>query len=136
MAKQTNELNRQLSVNEAIHAQHIPNDPQIIRVQIEQTRTQMGQTIKQLQERLSPERIKQETQKAIRDVTIGKAQQPTNKAEYEMKNWLTTVSPIVFRAYLTIMLGIFSRIRGYLHKQVRKFWNIQPHFYAQRQSFT
>lgn len=95
MVNRTDELNRQLGRDEAIHARHIPNDPQMIRVQIEQTRTQMGQTIEQLQERLSPERIKQETEEAIREATIGKVKQMTHQAEYEMKSWPTRVTRTV-----------------------------------------
>ena len=95
MANRTDELNRRVGRDEPIPARHIPDDPQIIRVQIEKTRTQMGQTIEQLQERLSPERIKQETQEAIRDATIGKVQQMRNKAEYEMKSWPTRVTRTV-----------------------------------------
>ena len=92
MVNRTDELNRRLGGAEAIHARPIPDDPQMIRVQIEETRTQMGQTIEQLQERLSPERIKQETQEAIRDATIGKVNQMKNKAEYEMRSWPTRVT--------------------------------------------
>jgi hypothetical protein len=95
MANRTDELNRRLGGVETIPARRIPDDPQIIRVQIEQTRTQMGQTIEQLQERLSPERIKQETQEAIRDATIGKVQEMTHKAEYEMKSWPSRVTRTV-----------------------------------------
>lgn len=95
MVNRTDELNQRLGGDEAIHARQIPDDPQMIRVQIEKTRTQMGQTIEQLQARLSPERIKQETEEAIRDATIGKVQQMKNKAEYEMKSWPTRVTRTV-----------------------------------------
>lgn len=121
MANRTDELKRPLGGDEA----------QIIRDQIKETRTQMGLTIEQIQKRLSPEWIKQETQEAIQNAMIGKVQQATNEAEHGMKSWPTGATRTVFRAYLTVILGISSRIGGYFHKQLRKFWKIQPHFYTE-----
>lgn len=63
------------------------DDPAQIRAEIEQTRARMGQTIDQIQERLSPARLKQQTKETIREATIGKVEEMTNRAEYEVKSW-------------------------------------------------
>ena len=67
------------------------DDPAQIRAEIEQTRARMGQTIDQIQERLSPARLKQQTKDTIRDATIGKVEEMTNRAEYEVKSWRSKI---------------------------------------------
>lgn len=67
------------------------NDPDQIRAEIEQTRARMGETIDEIQERLSPERLKQQTKDTIREATIGKVEEMTNRAEYEMKSWRSRI---------------------------------------------
>ncbi len=67
------------------------NDPAQIRAEIEQTRARLGQTIDQIQERLSPARLKQQTKETIRDATIGKVEEMTNRAEYEVKSWRSKI---------------------------------------------
>jgi ElaB/YqjD/DUF883 family membrane-anchored ribosome-binding protein len=67
------------------------DDPAQIRAEIEQTRARMGQTIDQIQERLSPARLKQQTKDTIREATIGKVEEMTNRAEYEVKSWRSKI---------------------------------------------
>ena len=87
MASQTDELN-----NRPVHY-NVPtvpsdtDDPGVIRHQIKETRVQMGQTIEQIQERLSPENLKEQAKESIREAAIGKVEEMTNKAEREMKSW-------------------------------------------------
>jgi len=49
-------------------------DPEQIRQDIEQTRADMTDTIDAIQEKLDPERLKDEAKQALRDSTIGKAE--------------------------------------------------------------
>ncbi|MBK8902575.1 MAG: DUF3618 domain-containing protein [Anaerolineaceae bacterium] len=67
------------------------NDPDQIRSEIEQTRARLGRTIDEIQERLSPERLKQQTKETIREATIGKVEEMTNRAEYEVKSWRSKI---------------------------------------------
>ena len=45
-----------------------------IRVEIEQTRTEMSGTIDAIQEKLSPERLREQAKGAVRDATVGKVE--------------------------------------------------------------
>jgi ElaB/YqjD/DUF883 family membrane-anchored ribosome-binding protein len=51
------------------------DDPDVIREQIERTREEMSQTINQLQERLSPERLAHQAKDTVREATVGRVQQ-------------------------------------------------------------
>lgn len=88
MAIRTDELTRSRGNKPAHEADPLrdTNDPELIRKQIAYTRGQMGQTIEQIQTRLSPTRLKEQTKEAIREGTIGKVEQMTNRAEYEARN--------------------------------------------------
>jgi ElaB/YqjD/DUF883 family membrane-anchored ribosome-binding protein len=55
-------------------------DPNRIRGDIEGTRTQMSQTIDEIQERLSPQRLVNETKETVREATLGRAEQVVNEA--------------------------------------------------------
>ncbi len=67
------------------------NDPDAIRTEIENTRAAMGHTISEIQERLSPARLKQQTQEAIREATIGKVEDMTHQAEHKVRSWRTNL---------------------------------------------
>jgi ElaB/YqjD/DUF883 family membrane-anchored ribosome-binding protein len=67
------------------------DDPVVIRSQIERTRAQMGHTIDEIQQRLSPDRIKQETQDAIREATLGKVEKMAQSAERKVSNWRSSL---------------------------------------------
>ncbi len=95
MASQTDELsNRPTQYNVPAVPSDI-DDPGVIRHQIKETRVQMGQTIEQIQERLSPERLKEQAKETIREATIGKVEEMTNKAEREMKSWRRRITHTV-----------------------------------------
>jgi len=51
-----------------------PDDPDEIRDEIEQTRSEMSGTIDAIQDRLSPDTLKEQAKEAVRDATIGRAQ--------------------------------------------------------------
>jgi len=82
-------------VTRAQASQGDSDEPDVIRVQIEETRAQMGETIERIQERLSPERIRQQTQDSIRQATIGKVEEMTYKAEREVKSWPSKLASTV-----------------------------------------
>lgn len=92
MVSSTDELNRR---PRTIAARNDADDPEVIRTQIEQTRANMSQTIEQIQGKLSPDHIRQQTKEAIREATIGKVEEMTDKAEREVRNWRTKVTRAV-----------------------------------------
>lgn len=95
MVSQTNELNNRPAQRNVPALQGDSDDPGVIRHQIKATRVQLGQTIEQIQERLSPERLKAQTKETIREATIGKVEEMTNKAEREMKSWRRRITHTV-----------------------------------------
>src|SRR5687768_14943527 len=50
----------------------LPDDPDQIEQEIEQTRSEMSGTIDEIQERLNPERLKEQAKEAAHDATIGR----------------------------------------------------------------
>lgn len=62
-------------------------DPELIRRQIERTRTEMGHTLDEIQKRLSPDYIKQQTQETLREAAVEKVEQMTQTAENTVSNW-------------------------------------------------
>jgi hypothetical protein len=89
MASGTNELNRR---SRTAATRRGAGEPDVIQAEIERTRVQMGQTIEQIQDRLSPARLRQETEDTIREATIGKVEQMTDRAEREVRNWRRKVA--------------------------------------------
>jgi ribosome recycling factor len=87
MAETTTGLNRSVTHNELQNNPANLDNPAEIEAQIEQTRAQMGHTIDEIQVRLSPEYIKQQTQETIREATVGKVEKMANQAERKVKNW-------------------------------------------------
>jgi ElaB/YqjD/DUF883 family membrane-anchored ribosome-binding protein len=57
-----------------------PGATQEIREQIERTREDMGRTIDELQERLSPEHVMQQAKDTLHDATVGRVKQMVNTA--------------------------------------------------------
>src|SRR5579875_3678122 len=51
------------------------DDPDAIRDDIEETRSQLGDTIDAIQEKLSPQRITRQVTDSVREATIGKAEE-------------------------------------------------------------
>lgn len=62
------------------------DDPNAIRNEIESTRAQMGATIDEIQDRLSPENLKNQAQEAIYDATVGKVENLASNAQFEVQN--------------------------------------------------
>lgn len=73
----------------------IAEDPEAIRLQIQRTRAEMGGTIDEIQKRLSPENIKQQTQDALRDAAVEKVEQMTQTAEDTVNNWRSNAMQMV-----------------------------------------
>jgi ElaB/YqjD/DUF883 family membrane-anchored ribosome-binding protein len=73
----------------------IADDPEAIRLQIQRTRAQMGGTIDEIQKRLSPDYIKQQTQDALRDAAVEKVEQMTQTAEDTVNNWRSNAMEMI-----------------------------------------
>lgn len=63
------------------------DDPELIRARIEQTRANMSETVDQIQEKLSPDHIKQQVQESVREATIGRVEQMADTATRKARNW-------------------------------------------------
>lgn len=59
--------------------------PAEIRAEIERTRSEMSDTINSIQEKFSPENLKDQAQEMVRDATIGKVEQMTDQATRKVK---------------------------------------------------
>lgn len=55
-------------------------DPKEIEARIEQTRAEMSETIDAIQERLDPERLRQQVTESVREATVGRTKQMANEA--------------------------------------------------------
>lgn len=63
------------SAMESHAAEAEPESPKQIREQIEQTRGDMSETIDAIQDRLNPDRLKEQVKESVREATIGRAEQ-------------------------------------------------------------
>jgi ElaB/YqjD/DUF883 family membrane-anchored ribosome-binding protein len=63
------------------------DDPEVIRARIEETRANMSETVDHIQERLSPDHLKQQVQETVRDATIGRVEQMADTATRKARNW-------------------------------------------------
>lgn len=61
-------------------------DPEEIRADIERTRADMSETVDELQERLSPQRLKAQAQTAVHDATIGRAKEVAENVSYQARS--------------------------------------------------
>lgn len=66
------------------------DDPSEIREEIEATRASMSETIDEIQDRLSPDTLKEQAKDAVREATIGRAQEAmenvSDRAQYMMSS--------------------------------------------------
>lgn len=62
------------------------DNPEEIEAQIEQTRVQMGQTIDEIQTRLSPQYLKEQTKETIREATVEKVEKMANQVEMKARS--------------------------------------------------
>lgn len=85
----------------------IADDPQVIRAQIESIRAEMGRTLDEIQVKLSPDFIKQQTQDSIREATIEKVENMAQIAEYKVNNWrANAVHTVKENPIPTALIGI------------------------------
>jgi ElaB/YqjD/DUF883 family membrane-anchored ribosome-binding protein len=71
---ESNQLSADETVSETFVSDETAEQTEQIRSEIEDTRAEMGQTINEIQERLSPEHIVNQVKESVRDATIGKVQ--------------------------------------------------------------
>jgi hypothetical protein len=57
-----------------------PDEPEEIRVEIEQTRVEMSETIDAIQQKLNPATLAEQAKEAVRDATVGKAERMISNA--------------------------------------------------------
>lgn len=71
------------------------DNPEVIQTRIKHTRASMGETINLIQERLqekfSPERLTEQAQNKIREMTIGKVEDMADAATRSAKNWRSSL---------------------------------------------
>lgn len=67
------------------------DDPRAIEARIERTRMEMAETVDEIQERLSPDRLKLEAQQMVREATIGKMEEMADMARYKVRTWRSDV---------------------------------------------
>ena len=68
------------------HSENV-DDPEVIRNRIEETRANMSETVDHIQERLSPDHLKQQVQESVREATIGRVEQMADTATRKARNW-------------------------------------------------
>ncbi|MHB0859592.1 MAG: DUF3618 domain-containing protein [Anaerolineae bacterium] len=61
-------------------------DPEQIRRDIQHTRDEMGETVEDIEHRLSPQRLRAEASEAIQEATIGRARDAAERIGYEAQN--------------------------------------------------
>jgi ElaB/YqjD/DUF883 family membrane-anchored ribosome-binding protein len=66
-------------------------EPEEIRSEIDRTRTAISHTVDEIQERLSPARLKEEATQAVREATIGKVERMTNMASRTVSEYSSGV---------------------------------------------
>jgi hypothetical protein len=57
------------------------DDPEVIRAEIEQTRSELSGTINAIQEKLSPQNLVEQAKESVRDATIGRVEQMVSDAK-------------------------------------------------------
>lgn len=80
-------LTRGTSVADYTRMNSDSDDPEVIRANIEQTRAEMSETVNTIQEKLSPEHLKQQAQEMVREATVGKVEEMANMANRKVRNW-------------------------------------------------
>lgn len=65
------------------------DDVETLRTQIEQTRSNMSQTVDAIQAKLSPERLTAEAKQKVREATLGKVKEMANEATSKANIWGT-----------------------------------------------
>jgi hypothetical protein len=72
-----------------------PNDPEVIRAQIEQTRANMTRTVNSIQEKLAPERLAQQAKDSIREATSRKVEEMADTARRKANSWRSSLTETI-----------------------------------------
>lgn len=110
-------------------------DPAEIRADIEQTRAQMSQTVDALQERLAPERLKNEALDKVRNATVGKVENFADDARDMAKGATSTMIETIKKnpvpaALVAIGLGWLFMERPSEGRQYRKDMYRRERYYS------
>jgi uncharacterized protein YjbJ (UPF0337 family) len=100
------------------------DDPAEIREEIEHTRSEMSGTIDAIQERLSPDHLKEQAMGAVRDATIGRAQTMVDDVTYTAREkgattWETIRANPIPAAMAAIGIGLLWKNRSHGSMQTR-----------------
>lgn len=83
-------------------SQQTSENPQQIAEDIARTRNEMGETVDAIEERLSPQRLKEEAKQTVREQTVGRAKRAANRIELQAKPLISKaqqqIQPVVARA--------------------------------------
>jgi len=87
--------------------QPVEDSPDQIRAGIVETRREMSATINAIQERLDPERLKNQVTESVREATIGKAEQVMNRVDDTARETGTTIlDTIRLNPIPAVMVGV------------------------------
>jgi uncharacterized protein YjbJ (UPF0337 family) len=116
------------------------NDPNAVRADIERTRADLGETVNAIQERLNPQRIRDEAVSTVREATVGRVEDVAEDAKWKVKgagyNVLDTIkrNPVP-AALAAIGLGwLFMEARGNGGQYDRKMYRDSGRYYGGQQS--
>jgi hypothetical protein len=85
MMHDPDEARNQRSGSDQGGSQQNPENPQEIAEDIARTRAEMGETVDAIEERLSPQRLKEEAKHTMREQTVGRAEQAIHSGEQTVK---------------------------------------------------
>jgi Skp family chaperone for outer membrane proteins len=88
-------LNRGTGIVDYTRINSDSDDPEVIRARIEQTRAEMSETVNTIQEKLSPEHLKQQAQEMVREATVGKVEEMANMANRKVRNWRSNMAETI-----------------------------------------
>jgi uncharacterized protein YjbJ (UPF0337 family) len=110
------------------------NDPDAVRANIERTRADLGETVNAIQERLNPQRIREEAVSTVREATVGRVEDVAEDAKWKVKGAGYTVLDTIKRnpvpaALAAIGLGwLFMETRN-SSQYDRKMYRDQGRYY-------
>jgi ElaB/YqjD/DUF883 family membrane-anchored ribosome-binding protein len=66
-------------------AERDEKSPEAVRAEIEQTRADLGETVQAIQEKLNPQRLREEAVSTVRDATVGRVEDFAEEAKWKVK---------------------------------------------------
>jgi hypothetical protein len=93
-------------------AEQTDQDPVQIQEDIEQTRAEMSQTIDAIQDRLSPDALKQQAKDKVKEATIGKVQDTVSNATQTVSDAVSSVTDAVTGRHPSRDTGDYMRYKG------------------------